>query len=67
MLLLSLTHNRWHIENNIFHELEPEWHLEHFFIHSPTGVETVLMFITVSDVMKLENLRCHINYLYTYQ
>lgn len=34
------------IENNAFHQLKTEWHLDHDFLHSPTGVEKV--FISLS-------------------
>lgn len=42
--LWKIIHSRWYIENNAFHQLKTEWHLDHCFLHSPTGVETVLMF-----------------------
>jgi hypothetical protein len=50
---------RWDIENNAFHQLKSEWHLGHCFLHSPTGVETVLMFIIIAfNLMQLYFFRC---------
>ena len=43
--LWKVMHNRWHIENDVFHQLKTEWHLNHCFLHSTSGVETVLMFL----------------------
>jgi hypothetical protein len=52
-------HSRWDIENNAFHQLKTEWHLKHCFLHSPTGVETVLMFIIMAfNLMQLYFFRC---------
>ena len=57
--LWKIMHNRWHIENNAFHQLKTEWHLDHCFLHSPTGVETVLMFIIIAfNLMQLYFFRC---------
>jgi hypothetical protein len=56
-------HNRWHIENNAFHQLKTEWHLDHCFLHSPAGVETVLMFIIIAfNLMQLYFFRCIRNF-----
>jgi hypothetical protein len=30
-------HKRWDIENNVFHQLKTEWHLDHCFLHSHRG------------------------------
>lgn len=46
--LWKIMHKRWDIENNVFHQLKTQWHLDHCFLHSPTGVETVLMFIIMA-------------------
>jgi len=52
-------HKRWDIENNAFHQLKTEWHLDHCFLHSPTGVETVLMFIVIAfNLMQLYFFLC---------
>jgi hypothetical protein len=57
--LWKIMHRRWDIENNAFHQLKTEWHLDHCFLHSPTGVETVLMFIiTAFNLMQLYFFRC---------
>lgn len=57
--LWRIMHKRWHIENNAFHQLKTEWHLDHCFLHSPTGVETVLMFIIIAfNLMQLYFFRC---------
>ncbi|AYD40890.1 IS4/IS5 family transposase [Clostridium fermenticellae] len=57
--LWKIMHKRWDIENNIFHQLKTEWHLDHCFLHSPTGVETVLMFIIIAfNLMQLYFFRC---------
>lgn len=47
-ILWKVMHNRWHIENNVFHQLKTEWHLNHCFLHSTSGVETVLMFLIIA-------------------
>nr|WP_268064296.1 transposase [Clostridium estertheticum] len=52
-------HKRWDIENNAFHQLKTEWHLDHCFLHGPTGVETVLMFIIIAfNLMQLYFFKC---------
>ncbi|WP_392486745.1 transposase [Haloimpatiens sp. FM7315] len=57
--LWTIMHKRWDIENNAFLQLKTEWHLDHCFLHSPTGVETVLMFIILSfNLMQLYFFRC---------
>jgi hypothetical protein len=57
--LWKIMHKRWDIENNAFHQLKTEWHLDHCFLHSPTGVETVLMFIIIAfNLMHLYFFRC---------
>lgn len=57
--LWEIMHKRWNIENNIFHQLKTEWHLDHCFIHSPTGIEAVLMFIFIAfNLMQLYFFRC---------
>lgn len=57
--LWEVIHRRWDIENNVFHQLKTEWHLDHCFLHSPTGVETVLMFIIMAfNLMQLYFFRC---------
>jgi hypothetical protein len=57
--LWKIMHKRWDIENNAFHQLKTEWHLDHCFLHSPTGVETILMFIIIAfNLMQLYFFRC---------
>ena len=57
--LWKVMHKRWDIENNAFHQLKTEWYLDHCFLHSPTGVETVLMFIIIAfNLMQLYFFRC---------
>ncbi|WP_027309431.1 transposase [Caloramator sp. ALD01] len=57
--LWEIMHKRWDIENNAFHQLKTGWHLDHCFLHSPTGVETVLMFIIIAfNLMQLYFFRC---------
>jgi len=61
--LWKIMRKRWHIENNAFHQLKTEWHLDHCFLHSPTGVETVLMFIIIAfNLMQLYFFRCIRNF-----
>ena len=61
--LWKIIHKRWDIENNVFHQLKTEWHLDHCFLHSPTGVETVLMFIIIAfNLMQLYLFRCIRNF-----
>lgn len=43
--LWNIIHSRWYIENN---GLKDEWHLNHYFLHSPTGVEAVLIFMVIA-------------------
>ena len=57
--LWKIMHKRWDIENNAFHQMKTEWHLDHCFLHSPTGVEVVLMFIILAfNLMQLYFFRC---------
>lgn len=42
--LWKVIHRRWDIENNVFHQLKTEWHLDHCFLHSPTGNAVNLIF-----------------------
>lgn len=57
--LWRIIHKRWDIENNAFHQLKTEWHLDHCFLHNPTGIETVLMFIIIAfNLMQLYFFRC---------
>ncbi|NLZ33865.1 MAG: transposase [Clostridiales bacterium] len=57
--LWKIIHNRWHIENNGFHQLKCQWNLKHCYFHSPTGIEAVMMFIIISfNLMQLFFFRC---------
>ncbi|WP_123052618.1 transposase [Clostridium sp. JN-1] len=57
--LWKVMHRRWDIENNAFHQLKTEWHLDHCFLYSPAGIETVLMFIIIAfNLMQLYFFRC---------
>ncbi|MEG6568855.1 transposase [Thermoanaerobacterium thermosaccharolyticum] len=61
--LWKIMHSRWEIENNAFHQLKTEWHLNHCFLHSSEGVETVLMFIIIAfNLMQLYFFRCIRNF-----
>ncbi|MGF7430738.1 transposase [Thermoanaerobacterium thermosaccharolyticum] len=61
--LWKIMHKRWDIENNTFHQLKTEWHLDHCFLHNPTGIETVLMFIIIAfNLMQLYFFRCIRNF-----
>lgn len=61
--LWKIMHKRWHIENNAFHQLKTEWHLDHCFLHSPTGVETILLFLIIAfNLMQLYFFRCVRNF-----
>ena len=61
--LWKIMHKRWDIENNVFHQLKTEWHLDHCFLHSSTGVETVLMFMILAfNLMQLYFFRCIRNF-----
>lgn len=41
------------------HRLKTEWNLDHCFLYSPMGVETVLMFIIITfNLMQLYFFRC---------
>jgi hypothetical protein len=52
--LWKIIHARWGIENNIFHQLKTEWHMDHCFIHDETGIEAALMFMIVAfNLMQL--------------
>lgn len=55
-------HKRWDVENNAFHQLKTEWHLDYCFLHSHTGVEMVLMFIIAFNLMQLYFFRCIRNF-----
>lgn len=57
--LWEIIHKRWDIENNGFHQLKTEWHLDHCFLHDPTGINAVLKFILISfNLMQLYFFRC---------
>ena len=59
----KIMHNRWHIENNVFHQLKTEWHLKHCFIHTPTGIEAVLKFMILAfNLMQLYFFKCIRNF-----
>lgn len=61
--LWEIMHKRWDVENNVFHQLKTEWNLDHCFLHSPTGVETILMFIIMAfNLMQLYFFRCIRNF-----
>jgi len=61
--LWKIIHSRWDIENNGFHQLKGEWHLDHCFLHSPTGVEAVLLFMVVAfNLMQTFFFRCIRNF-----
>lgn len=52
--LWKIIHCRWHIENNGFHQLKGQWHMDHCFLHSPSGIEAVLLFMIIAfNLMQL--------------
>lgn len=61
--LWKIIHSRLDIENNGFHQLKGEWHLNHCFLHSPTGVDAILIFIQVAfNLGQLFSFRCMRNF-----
>ena len=61
--LWKIMHKRWDVENNAFHQLKTEWNLDHCFLHSPAGIETILMFILIAfNLMQLYFFRCIRNF-----
>jgi hypothetical protein len=52
--LWKMIHARWDVENNIFHQLKTEWHMDHCFIHHKNGLEAALKFqIVAFNLMQL--------------
>lgn len=43
-------HDRWDIENRGFNELVNLWHMDHYFIHDITAIETLLLTLAVAFV-----------------
>lgn len=57
--LWKIIHCRWHIENNGFHQLKGEWHMNHCFQHSPIGIEAVLSYMIIAfNLSQLFFFRC---------
>ena len=57
--LLKIIQKRWDIENCIFHQIKTEWHMKHCYLHSESGVETVLMLMIIGfNLMQLYFFRC---------
>ena len=43
-------HDRWDLENRGFNELATLWHLDHYFIHDITAIETLLLTLAIAFV-----------------
>ncbi|HZY31526.1 MAG TPA: transposase, partial [Candidatus Methylomirabilis sp.] len=43
-------HDRWHLENRGFNELSSLWHMDHYFIHDATAIETLLLTLAIAFV-----------------
>jgi hypothetical protein len=43
-------HDRWDLENRGFNELSSLWHMDHYFIHDPTAIETLLLTLAIAFV-----------------
>lgn len=46
--LWKIIHKRWDIENNVFHQLKTECHLDHCYLHSPTGIDAIVGFMMIA-------------------
>jgi len=43
-------HDRWDLENRGFNELTTLWHMDHYFIHDTTAIETLLLTLALAFV-----------------
>ncbi len=43
-------HDRWDLENRGFNELTTLWHMDHYFIHDTTAIETLLLTLAIAFV-----------------
>jgi hypothetical protein len=43
-------HDRWDLENRGFNELSSFWHMDHYFIHNATAIETLLLTLAIAFV-----------------
>lgn len=43
-------HDRWDLENRGFNELVTLWHMDHYFIHNTTAIETLLLTLALAFV-----------------
>ena len=43
-------HDRWDLENRGFNELSSLWHMDHYFIHDATAIETLLLTLAIAFV-----------------
>lgn len=43
-------HDRWDLENRGFNELATLWHMDHYFIHDTTAIETLLLTLALAFV-----------------
>jgi hypothetical protein len=41
-------HDRWDLENRGFNELVTLWHMDHYFIHDITAIETLLLTLAIA-------------------
>ena len=46
--LYTVMHNRWYIENSIFHKMKKYMGLEHCFMHHANAMQVVLYFLIMS-------------------
>jgi hypothetical protein len=61
--LHKIAHARWEIENNIFHQIKTEWHMDHCFIHDEIGLEAAFGFLVIAfNLMQLFFFRCIKNF-----
>lgn len=43
-------HDRWDLENRGFNELTTLWHMDHYFIHHTTAIETLLLTLALAFI-----------------
>ena len=61
--LHKIARARWEIENNIFHQIKTEWHMDHCFIHDEIGLEAAFGFLVIAfNLMQLFFFRCIKNF-----
>jgi hypothetical protein len=50
-LLWQIGHNRWEIENDLFHTLATYWSLDHCFRHEPTAILNFILTLFIAFVL----------------